>query len=257
VSELIERVKLGVDVLNYILPEGVPRNSLILIEGSGGSGKSIITMHIAREFISRGEEVLFVELDDDPETLVDNLSSLGVDPLKLREENKLFAIDGYSFRIKGKARKRCPIVVEEINPQNIDALISRIINVIDGAGIMNRGLLILDSLNEVMAYSEASKVGELVRELRANIAKARGIVTIVVLHTSTEDTRVFANALDYVVDGVIEAETVTQTPMGIELPIPLRQIMVKKMKGVSHRTGWTLFTIDKEGVKPVVIKLKT
>lgn len=256
-SELIERVRLGVDVLNYILPEGVPRNSLILIKGSGGSGKSIITMHIAREFISKGEEVFFVELDDDPETLVDNLSSLSIDPLKLRSENKLFTIDGYSFRIRGKARKRCPIVVEEVNPQSIDTLVSRIINVVDGVGVMNRGLLILDSLNEVMAYSEASKVGELIRELRANIAKARGIMTIVILHTSTEDIRVFANTLDYVVDGVIEAETATQTPVGIELPIPLRQVIVRKMKGVSHRTGWTLFTIDKEGVKPIIIKLKT
>jgi len=251
-----DRFRFGVDVLDYLFFGDVPRNSLVVLEGSGGSGKSILALYIAKGFLSRGEEVVYVELDDDVDTLRESFGSIGVDADKAVSEGKLYILDGFSFRMRGRPGKH-PLAYDEVNPTNIEVLQTKILSALDTAKMYRRGLLVVDSLNEILAYNDVVKVAEFLRFLKANVAKLRKVFTLSVLHTSTDDVKAWARSLDYLVDGVIDTEVVGQPIPGVEIPIPLRQISVRKMKGVSHRTGWYFFTVDKEGIKPVVVRIKS
>jgi hypothetical protein len=97
-----------------------------------------------------------------------------------------------------------------------------------------------------------------VKSLRANIAKARGAVTIATLHTSTSELRNYLLLVEHLVDGIVETSDIPEELSAqlsqVNVQVFVRQIRVLKMKGTSHRQGWFLYGIDREGVKPVVIK---
>ncbi len=251
----VERVSLGVDVLNYVLPQGVPRNSFILLAGEGGSGKSVLVLHIAKSFLERGEPVVYITLDDDPVTIVSQFTSFGIDVAKHVDEGRLLIVDGFSFRIRGRKEKLHEAVVEEVDPQQPDNVLYTLIKLLDDHGVKSRGIVILDSLNEFLSYQDPIKVVEFIKNIRANISKTRNVIVIAVLHTSTEELKKLALSIEHLVDGVMITETVVQHPVAGEIPLALRQLLVRKMKGVSHRVNWTLFTIDREGVRPVIVRI--
>ena len=251
----IERVLLGVDVLNYVLPQGIPRNSFIILAGEGGSGKSVLVTHIAKSFLERNEEVLYVSLDDDPITIAMQFSSFGIDIARYIESKKLLIVDGFGFRIRGRKERLHEAVIEEVNPQEPDHVLYTIARILDEYDIKNRGIVVIDSINEFLSYQDPIKVVEFIKNTRANVSKARNVIVLAILHTSTEDLKQLASSIEHLVDGFILTETVVQHPVAGEIPLALRQLLVKKMKGVSHRINWTLYTIDKEGIKPVIVRI--
>jgi KaiC/GvpD/RAD55 family RecA-like ATPase len=244
---------LEVDILLYVLPEGIKRNSLVIIAGEGGSGKSALLANIAKSVVKNNEPLLYLALDDDPATIVDQLISFNVDVEKAFNEGRFGIIDGFSYLIKGKKGRSHPMVLDEVNPGDLDNLVYSILKHVDYFNMRGRGMVMIDSLNEIMITLDPTRIIEFVKTIRANIAKHRGVTTIATLHTSTEDFLSYLLNIEHLVDGIIEMQTLKDKNLG-ELQIPLRQMLVRKMKGVTHRAVWTLFTIDKEGVKPVVIK---
>lgn len=244
---------LDVDILLYVLPEGVKRNSLIIVAGEGGAGKSALLANIAKSVIKNNEPLLYLGLDDDPATIVDQLSSFNVDIEKVFNEGRFGIIDGFSYLIKGKKGKSHPMVLDEVNPSDLDSLVYSLLKHVDSFNMRGRGMVMIDSLNEIMITLDPTRIIEFVKTIRANVAKHRSVTTIATLHTSTEDFLSYLLSIEHLVDGIIEMQTLKDKNLG-ELQIPLRQMLVRKMKGVPHRAVWTLFTIDKEGVKPVVIK---
>ncbi|MGB9828155.1 MAG: RAD55 family ATPase [Thermosphaera sp.] len=244
---------LDVDILLYVLPEGVKRNSLIIVAGEGGAGKSALLADIAKSVIKNNEPLLYLGLDDDPATIVDQFSSFNVDIEKAFNEGRFGIIDGFSYLIKGKKGKSHPMVLDEVNPSDLDSLVYSLLKHVDSFNMRGRGMVMIDSLNEIMITLDPTRIIEFVKTIRANVAKHRSVTTIATLHTSTEDFLSYLLSIEHLVDGIIEMQTLKDKNLG-ELQIPLRQMLVRKMKGVPHRAVWTLFTIDKEGVKPVIIK---
>ncbi|MEM1661935.1 MAG: RAD55 family ATPase [Desulfurococcaceae archaeon] len=250
----ISRIEFDVDIFKYILPAGILRNSFIIIAGRGGTGKSLLVNSIVKSFIEKGEPVVYVDYDDDPGSILSYFEALGLNLDEAWSKGLFYLIDGFSFMIKGFKPQKPSFVVDEDDPRELDSTISKIIKVLDEKNIRNRGLLVIDSFNIYLNYHEASRVLELVWILRANTSKARGVLTITTLHTDTDYYKDFLDGIEHVVDGIILTENIEQHPFLQEYSIPLRQIMVKKMKGVPHRTGWTLYTIYDSKPLPVRIK---
>lgn len=247
-------IEIDVDLIKFILPSGIPRNSFVILAGEGGTGKSILVNSIVKFFVSSGEPVVYVDYDDDPATILHQFRTLGLDPVEAHSRGLLFLIDGFSYMVKGYKPPKPVFVVEEDDPRDIDSTITKYIKVLDANGVRDRGLMVIDSFNVFLNYHESSRVLELLKFIRANVSKARGVLTIVTLHTSTDYYRDFLESVEYLVDGVILTENVIQHDLTLELPISLRRILVKKMKGVPHRTVWTLYTIH-DG-KPLPVRIK-
>ncbi|MEM4717705.1 MAG: ATPase domain-containing protein [Desulfurococcaceae archaeon] len=242
------------DLFKYILPSGVQRNSLIILTGEGGSGKSVILIHLVKDVLTRGEPVIYVALDDDPQTVLSQLESFGLKTSDYCRDKRLLIIDGFSYLIKQRKPQYC--VEEEINPENPDTILTALGRVIEKYGIQNSGIVVIDSLNEPMLFLDPTRLVIYIKSLRANIAKSRNILTLATLHTSTNSYKEYLLTIEHIVDGILETSSIP-SEIAQQIPFFVRQISVRKIKGVSSRPGWVLYGIDNEGLKPIVLRIKS
>ncbi|MET1128801.1 MAG: RAD55 family ATPase [Thermoproteota archaeon] len=243
----MNRVKLGVPVLDKLLPEGLPRRSFVLLAGEGGAGKSFILTLIASSFLSRGEKVVYVGLDDDPQTILDGMRTriplvdeyLGKGMLKI--------VDGYTARYGVALREG---YVEHLRSMDPDVLVSTLTSIADREGMRGSGLMIVDSLNPLFWYLEPTNAYDFIARLRAHIAKSRGVLTVATLHTNTQLFADIASSIEFLVDALIIAKYNVEA---LEAGLPVRQILVKRAKGARVSEGWINFIISDEGLVEVKI----
>ena len=85
-----DRMKTGIAGLDEILMGGIPRTNVILVEGTTGSGKTILGV----EFIYRGitefnEPGIIVVFEVSPDKLIRDAATLGWDLVALQAQKKL------------------------------------------------------------------------------------------------------------------------------------------------------------------------
>jgi circadian clock protein KaiC len=62
-NERINRVNTGINKLDTLLSGGLPSNSITLVSGAPGSGKTILCFHYLLEGLNNGENCLFLTSD--------------------------------------------------------------------------------------------------------------------------------------------------------------------------------------------------
>src|SRR5580698_7166959 len=83
-------IRTGISGLDRILMGGIPRTNVVLVEGTTGSGKTLLGL----EFIVRGitqfnEPGIIVVFEVSPDKLIRDAATLGWDLLGLQEQKKL------------------------------------------------------------------------------------------------------------------------------------------------------------------------
>ncbi len=84
----MERIRTGVTGLDEIIEGGLPKESITLVSGPPGSGKSIFCFQFLYEGVKNGEKCLFLTLDKKVEGLLVQAKELGFD-FQPAIENKL------------------------------------------------------------------------------------------------------------------------------------------------------------------------
>ena len=74
----INRIKTGVPGLDIIIQGGLPKNSITLVSGPPGSGKSILCFQFLLDGIKNNEKCLFLTLDKKSEGLIVQAKELGL-----------------------------------------------------------------------------------------------------------------------------------------------------------------------------------
>ena len=74
----IKRIKTGVPGLDNIIQGGLPKNSITLISGPPGGGKSILCFQFLWEGVKNNEKCLFLTLDKKSEGLIAQAKELGL-----------------------------------------------------------------------------------------------------------------------------------------------------------------------------------
>jgi len=75
-----ERISSGVDRLDTMLGgQGFFRGSSVLISGTAGTGKSSLAAHFADATCRRGEQCLYIAMEESPEQILRNMRSIGLD----------------------------------------------------------------------------------------------------------------------------------------------------------------------------------
>ncbi len=75
----VHRITTGIPNLDTAIQGGLPKQSITLISGSPGSGKSIFCFHFLNEGMKNNEKILYLTLDKREEGLIFQAKNLGFD----------------------------------------------------------------------------------------------------------------------------------------------------------------------------------
>ena len=78
-ADIIQRVKTGVSGLDNLLQGGIPKQSITLVSGPPGSGKSIFCFQFLHQGIEENEKILYLTLDKKEDGLILQAKKLGID----------------------------------------------------------------------------------------------------------------------------------------------------------------------------------
>ena len=75
----MERVNTGIGELDYIIDGGLPKESITLVSGPPGAGKSIFCFQFLWQGVTKNEKCLFLTLDKKPEGLLIQAKEISLD----------------------------------------------------------------------------------------------------------------------------------------------------------------------------------
>ena len=78
-NEFTGRVNTGLGRLDELLSGGFPGNSITLVSGTPGSGKTIICYHYIAEGLKKGEKCLYLTSDERVESILKQAKEVGFD----------------------------------------------------------------------------------------------------------------------------------------------------------------------------------
>lgn len=126
-ESVVQRVTTGVEGLDAILGGGFWRGSSVIVAGPTGSGKTTVGLQFALEGVRRGEPAVYVNFQENPTQLAQQMQSLSV---PRAEREKLFTI-----------------YVSPVEMQ-IDRIIAEVFNMVDRCKLQR---VVIDSLGDLSA----------------------------------------------------------------------------------------------------------
>jgi circadian clock protein KaiC len=85
-----ERINSGIPGLDKLMEGGFVKGSTVLVSGSAGTGKTIFCTQFIWEGLKRGENCMFITLEESPDDIIGDVKRFGWDLQKYIDEKKLF-----------------------------------------------------------------------------------------------------------------------------------------------------------------------
>jgi KaiC/GvpD/RAD55 family RecA-like ATPase len=219
------RIPSGVPGLDNLVEGGFPEDSVMLLYGPPGCGKSSFVLEFAFEGLKDGQKVLFVTTTENAENLKKKmkLHNMDVGPY---EKNLVF-VDCYSWRTGEKPKGYVIGNISNLNELNI--LIKQAAN--DNG--VKKGRIIVDSFSDFLLNADDKACMRFLQIISAFIKETDSVGLVTVeegMHTEQQVTTIF-----YITEGVIR--------MGFQ--DVKRSLRIEKMAETSHSRSWIEFEITK------------
>lgn len=232
--EEVTRELTGIEIIDHIVPSGIPSPVMLLIMGDPGTAKRELCLEFVAKCLRQKRRVVYLTLEQSPEEIRASLSEMGnlgplVGPLARPERLRdLVIIDCYSPQIGMTSNEEL-----SADPNNLSELSIAVSKALENG---TQGLFLLDSLDTLIRKRGLASSLELIRTLRAKtrIVKFDSIVT---LNRQAFPTAILA-AVQESADGVFEMK-VQEEPSGLT-----RYFRVPKMRGASHHSAWRAYELD-------------
>ena len=89
VKKEVDRIRTGIEKLDWFLEGGLPWKSVTLVSGTPGSGKTILCFHYIAEGLKNGERCLYLTSDERVESIIRQAWELGFDFKQALESEQL------------------------------------------------------------------------------------------------------------------------------------------------------------------------
>ncbi|MFB6309517.1 MAG: ATPase domain-containing protein [Haloarculaceae archaeon] len=244
------RFRTGVSALDASLPQGVPRNSFVMLTDLAGTRTEAIQAELAWRALQRGEPVVFLSFLEPPISLIQTFVTLEWNVLPYLEDDQFHIIDCFTYRVDDSdrmfermnkwnthlskvAQNACTRVRD---PSEIGELESRLDSALEDHGMHDSGIVVIDSLTELGSLVQPVQSYNFLKDVRADVCKGR-FVPIFAGATVTSDEEQFPHDLGYMVDGLIEMRLNDDL---VENAL-IKQLRVRKMSGVLIYPEWSVY----------------
>ena len=225
----LPKLSTGLDVLDKVLPDGMPSVSTVLILSDPGSGEESLIAHFVSSYVQEAKSTVYVTLDNFPA----NIRQIA--QAQVTKDN----VDWTSLTIVDCYSKTVGVESEEPrieDPENLSAISIALSDIISKKAI---SLIVLDSVNTLIRKRGVRSAIEFLRVVVARARQAK-CLCLVTMNRKAFHPAMVASAQD-VVDGVIELR-IEEKPEEIA-----RSLRVLKMVGTKHVTAWIPYDISDEG----------
>jgi circadian clock protein KaiC len=218
-----ERLPTGIPGLDELMGGGLLAGSTTLVVGMTGAGKTTAALQFALEGVQRGEQVMFINFQENPAQLRNAIASLGYDPdeLQLRGLRLMYA---------------SPVELQ------IDSIVVEIFDAIK-AGTVRR--LVIDAIGDLAtAASDPQRLHDYLYSLVQHFA-VRGVTTMMTLESGegfTGSSLPQDQRFSYISDNLIYLGWSTEK-------IGRRVLRVVKMRGSAHEHAPREFAIGQHGAR--------
>ena len=235
------RITTGIERLDEIISGGLPANSITLVSGTPGSGKSILCFHYMWEGLNNGERCLYLTSDERIESIIRQANELSFDFRRWINEDKIkflyLDLDKNNIHKELKEEIRTGgytrVVLDSITPvSELPVLISGVHEIIPS-----------ESTKEVSKYPTGS-----VPATRLHIRRIMSLLnkencTAMVTSEVPEGSRSLSRDTisEFLVDGIILLD--------LDTTMDRRKLTVRKMRATKHTLKPQDIQITEGGIK--------
>ncbi len=242
----------GIEAIDKVLPKGIPRNSMTILAGDLGTGKSVLMEQLLFSMLtSLKEPCIYVNFEGPPVAVEQDMETFGWDISKFLETGQLKFLDCFSFRMG--PTKSSPYVHYVRDPKELNSVTSALFNMMDEMKMIGRGAVFVDSLTEMFTLVQEDRplifnMLDGVKSWRAKGPKEKLVPFFCSHHTPLRAYADLDDLLFYVVDGILD---IRFNPGFADRGLLVKQFRVRKMKGAPHETYWVTFSVTSKGVTEI------
>jgi KaiC/GvpD/RAD55 family RecA-like ATPase len=244
------RFRTGVAGIDRNLPEGVLRNSLVLLTGQAGTRDAAVHAELVWRTLRRGEPAVILTFQEPPVSVVETFLTMEWNVIPYLSRGDLHVVDAFTYRLDDPERRRDRMnewnrflesVVRDATTTVRDAsdtreLHNKLDTCLDAREMVDTGVVLVDSLTELGTLVQPVRAYDFVKDLRADVCKGR-FVPVFAGATYAGDGDAFPHDLDYTADGVVDMELNGET---VEDTL-IKRLRVRKMSGVLAVPEWTAY----------------
>jgi len=244
------RTPTGVAPIDESLPQGVPRNSFVMLTDQAGTRSESVRAELVWRALQRGEPVVVVTFLEPPVSVVQSFVTLEWNVLPYLEAGRLRFVDAFTYRMEDRERMAdrledwnthlvsfCEPATSRVrDPSDVEELSNRIDDALERLDMEDRGIVVLDSLDEFGSGVQPVQAYRFVKDLRATVPKSR-FVPVYASATVSDNAESFPHDLEYMVDGIVDLRLNDDLVEGSLM----KQLRVRKMNGVLALPKWALY----------------
>ncbi len=96
----------GIEALDRVLPKGIPRNTMMILAGELGTGKSVLMGELLYNILKkRKEPCIYVNFEGPPIAVEQDMEAFSWDITPFLESGQLKFLDCFSFRMEPTRRR--------------------------------------------------------------------------------------------------------------------------------------------------------
>jgi KaiC/GvpD/RAD55 family RecA-like ATPase len=234
-----EFVDSGIEKLDQLLGGGVPKGNIVLVSGTSGAGKTILSCQFLQSGCSRGERGLYVAIDEKPSLVRRRMKAIGIDLYEQEQKGLLVMLDAYAARAKVPTQEKVHI----LGPLEIPSFISALL---DNLESVSASRVVIDSITSFgYQFHDVRFVREAIMRIFA-VLREVGCTSFVTCEVREGSDVVSRWGIEeYLADGVIKL-SLMPTSDGLD---HTRMMRVVKMKGTRHPLSMMPFKIGKGGIE--------
>jgi len=243
----------GVSALDASLPQGFPRNAFVLVSSEAGTRDRAVGAELVWRALQRGEPVVLVSFQEPPSAVVQQFLTLDWNVLPYLERDQFHIVDCFTYRLDD--RDRLFERMDELNvylsdvareatttvrdPSDINEVGNKLDNALEGRGMVDEGIVIVDSLTELGTLVQPVQAYDFVKDVRADVCKGRFVPVFAgaALGGGGGGGDQFPHDLAYVMDGLVELRLNDE----IVPDALIKQARIRKLNGALVVPEWRAY----------------